>query len=78
MGMIEQGKDLLNAVELMQNGQVVAAPGKGAHTFRMRKGVTYHGDREAAVKALSMAFPECTFSWEDAPPAGEAKPAKVK
>lgn len=73
-GLIKQGKEFLQVVELFQGGKKIAgAPKSGKYTVRMKRKVTFHGNKTDAENLLSLVFPGCTFELDLSKPAEPEK-----
>ena len=60
---MKDAADVLNALQLEQDGHLFATPVAGAYKIVVRKHMNFCGDRDAVAKLLAKAFPGCTFAW---------------
>jgi len=62
------GREFATVLEMSQNGKKVdnePKKGGGVCSIRMRKKVSFAGDRAAAIKELEKAYPGVKFEWGD-------------
>lgn len=62
----DQGREFAGVVQFYLDGKPVEKPAENAaHTFAMRRGMEFGGERDGAVAALAAAFPGATFAWAE-------------